>query len=78
LLSAFEGDARVAPWHARKLTAALQHATSAAPGERPVVLRRERGVGHVARSASRLVDLWTEQLCFAAAHLGLAEESDGD
>lgn len=78
MLAGFEGDARVAPWHARKFTAALQHATSAASGERPVLLRRESGVGHVARSASRLVDLWTEQLCFAAAHLGLAEEADGD
>ena len=77
LLAAFEGDARVAPWHARKFTAALQHATSAAPAERPILLRRESGVGHVARSASRLVDLWTEQLCFAAAHLGLADEAHG-
>ena len=38
LFTVFDGDTRVDPMHARKLTAALQHATSS---DAPVLLRRE-------------------------------------
>jgi prolyl oligopeptidase len=72
LLTVFEGDARVATWHARKFAAALQHATSAPVAESPILLRREAGVGHAARAASRSIALWSEQLGFFAVHLGLA------
>jgi prolyl oligopeptidase len=74
LLTVFEGDARVATWHARKFAAAIQHATSAARTERPILLRREADVGHVTRSASSSVAWWSEQLGFFAAQLGLTAD----
>ncbi|MFQ1000744.1 prolyl oligopeptidase family serine peptidase [Modestobacter sp. SSW1-42] len=69
LFTTFESDTRVDPLHARKLAAALQHATSA---EAPIVLRRELSVGHGARAVSRTVGLAADQLAFLAAHTGLA------
>ncbi|SDO56258.1 prolyl oligopeptidase Serine peptidase. MEROPS family S09A [Klenkia soli] len=68
LLTTFESDTRVDPLHARKLAAALQHATSSSA---PVVLRRELAVGHGARAVSRTVGLAADQLAFVAAHTGL-------
>jgi prolyl oligopeptidase len=72
LFTVFDGDTRVDPLHARKMCAALQWATSAPVAERPVLLRRERDVGHGARAVSRSVALGAEQLAFAAAYTGLA------
>jgi prolyl oligopeptidase len=72
LFTTFESDTRVHPLHARKLAAALQHATS---GESPIVLRREVSVGHGARAVSRTVDLAADQLAFLAAFTGLAQEA---
>ncbi|MGY4645917.1 prolyl oligopeptidase family serine peptidase [Cellulomonas sp. URHB0016] len=72
LFTVFEGDTRVDPLHARKLAAALQAATSADPLERPVLLRRETGVGHGGRSLSRTIGLTVEQLQFVADRTGLA------
>ena len=71
LFTVFDGDSRVDPLHARKLAAALQHATSSDPRERPVLLRREADVGHGARSLTRTVGLATDSLCFLAHHTGL-------
>ena len=71
LFTVFEGDTRVDPLHARKLAAALQAATSAPPDERPVLVRRETGVGHGGRALSRTVALTAEQLRFAADRTGL-------
>jgi prolyl oligopeptidase len=68
LFSVFESDTRVDPLHARKLAAALQHATV---GTRPILLRREREVGHGARAVSRSVTLGADELAFLAAELGL-------
>jgi prolyl oligopeptidase len=68
LFTTFESDTRVDPLHARKLAAALQHATSA---DAPIVLRRELSVGHGARAVSRTVGLAADQLAFLAAHTGL-------
>ena len=68
LFTVFESDSRVDPLHARKMCAALQHATSA---PYPVVLRRETDVGHGARSVARTVSLTVDQLAFLAAHTGL-------
>ena len=61
LFTVFDSDTRVDPLHARKLCAALQHATS---GDRPVLLRREKDVGHGARAVSRTVRLSVDQLAF--------------
>ena len=76
LFTVFDGDTRVDPLHARKMCAALQHATAApacGPGGRgrPVLLRRETDVGHSARSVSRAVGLSAETLSFAAWQTGL-------
>ena len=77
LFTVFEGDTRVDPLHARKLAAALQHATAAPPGTAPVLLRRETGVGHGGRALSRTVDLSVEQLQFVARQTGLVALAEG-
>jgi prolyl oligopeptidase len=71
LFTVFESDTRVDPLHARKMCAALQHATTGDPLTRPVLIRRETDVGHGARSVSRTVTLATDQLAFLAAQTGL-------
>jgi prolyl oligopeptidase len=71
LFTIFDSDSRVDPLHARKLCAALQHATSAPLAQRPILLRRESDVGHGARAVSRSVALSSETLSFAARHTGL-------
>ena len=72
LFTVFESDTRVDPLHARKLCAALQQATSGAFDERPILLRRERHVGHGARSVSRTIELSVDTLAFLADRLGLS------
>ena len=62
--------------HARKFAAALQHATSATPEQRPILLRREYNVGHTARAVSRSIPLWLDQLGFFAQQLGLDVDAD--
>jgi prolyl oligopeptidase len=69
LFTVFDSDTRVDPLHARKMCAALQHATA---GDAPVLLRNESEVGHDARSVSRSVGLMTDTLSFMAAQTGLA------
>jgi prolyl oligopeptidase len=71
LFEVFDSDTRVDPLHARKLCAALQHATSRDVGDAPVLLRRETDVGHGARAISRSVELTADSLAFAAHHTGL-------
>jgi prolyl oligopeptidase len=66
LFTVFEGDTRVDPLHARKLAAALQHATV---GSAPVLLRREVGVGHSVRAVSRTVELNADVLGFFQTYL---------
>ncbi|HEX8004213.1 MAG TPA: prolyl oligopeptidase family serine peptidase [Mycobacteriales bacterium] len=68
LFTVFDSDTRVDPLHARKMCAALQYATT---GDAPVLLRRERDVGHGARSVSRSVELSVDTSSFLATHLGL-------
>jgi prolyl oligopeptidase len=68
LFTIFDGDSRVDTLHARKLCAALQHATS---GDRPILLRLEKDVGHGARAMSKSIALTADTLTFAAAHTGL-------
>ena len=69
LFTVFESDTRVDPLHARKMCAALQHATS---GSGPILLRNEAEVGHGARAISRTVDLSVDTLSFMAARTGLS------
>ncbi|MFC5746990.1 prolyl oligopeptidase family serine peptidase [Actinomadura rugatobispora] len=69
LFTIFDSDTRVDPLHARKMCAALQHATA---GDAPILLRNESEVGHDARSVSRSVGLMTDTLSFMAAQTGLA------
>jgi prolyl oligopeptidase len=68
LFTVFESDTRVDPLHARKMGAALQHATT---DERPILLRNEADVGHGSRAISRSVDLTVDTLSFTAAYTGL-------
>jgi prolyl oligopeptidase len=71
LFTVFDSDSRVDPAHARKMCAALQHVTVGDPGTRPILLRRERDVGHSTRSVSRALALSVDQLAFLAGHTGL-------
>ena len=64
LFTVFDNDTRVDPLHARKLCAALQHATSRPPDEAPILLRREQNVGHGGRSVSRMIGLGADILGF--------------
>ncbi|ASR54169.1 prolyl oligopeptidase family protein [Cellulomonas sp. PSBB021] len=74
LFTVFEGDTRVDPLHARKLAAALQHATAAPLAQAPVLVRCETGVGHGGRALSRSIALSVEQLQFVARHTGLVAQ----
>ncbi len=71
LFTVFDGDTRVDPLHARKMAAALQHATRS---PRPVLVRAERDVGHGARALTRSVELSADMLAFTAEWTGLALE----
>ncbi|WP_232072310.1 prolyl oligopeptidase family serine peptidase [Phytohabitans flavus] len=64
LFTVFDGDTRVDPLHARKSAAALQHTST---GSGAILLRRERDVGHSARSVSRTIALYADELAFLAA-----------
>ncbi|WP_067817904.1 prolyl oligopeptidase family serine peptidase [Actinomadura kijaniata] len=68
LFTVFDSDSRVDPLHARKMCAALQHATSS---DAPILLRNETEVGHSSRSVSRSVNLMTDTLSFLASQTGL-------
>jgi prolyl oligopeptidase len=76
LFTVFESDTRVDPLHARKMCAALQHATDPAGG--PILLRNEAEVGHGSRAISRSVDLTVDTLSFTAAHTGLIIQGGDD
>ena len=68
MIAVFDNDTRTDPMHGRKMTAAVQHATS---GDRPVLLRAEGDVGHGARSLSRSVEETADTLAFLARWTGL-------
>jgi prolyl oligopeptidase len=72
LFTIFDGDTRVDPMHARKMCAALQHATSAPWPDRPILLRRESDVGHGARAVSRSASLSADTLAFLGFRTGLS------
>lgn len=64
----FDNDTRTDPMHARKMCAALQHATS---GDRPILFRSEGDVGHGARSLNKSVEESADMLAFMARWTGL-------
>jgi len=76
LFTVFESDSRVDPAHARKMCAALQAASTAPPGESPVLLRAETDVGHGARAISRTVSAAADTLGFAAWATGLQPQPE--
>jgi prolyl oligopeptidase len=67
LLTAGENDTRVDAWHAKKMTARLQEATSS---DRPVLLRLE-STGHLAGSLDQSIDEATDRHAFLFDQLGL-------
>ena len=77
LFTVFDSDSRVDPLHARKMCAALQHATSALLADRPILFRREAQVGHGARAVSRSVSLSADTLAFLGFHTGLTRQPGG-
>ena len=74
LLAAAESDSRVHPSHARKMAAALQHATS---GSEPILLRLESKAGHGAgKPTAKLVDEQADVYSFLMWKLGLVRGSE--
>jgi prolyl oligopeptidase len=67
LLTAGENDTRVDAWHAKKMTARLQDATSS---DRPVLLRLESS-GHLDGSLDQTIDEVTDRHAFLFDQLGL-------
>jgi prolyl oligopeptidase len=69
LMLSADHDDRVDPLHARKFTAAVQHATSS---DAPVILRIERNAGHTgADMVKKRVEQSADTLAFLAAQLGM-------
>jgi len=67
LLAAGQNDTRVDAWHAKKMAARLQQATSSG---RPVLLRLE-SAGHLAGSLDQVIDKTTDRYAFLFDQLGL-------
>lgn len=73
LLTTGDSDTRVAPLHARKMTALLQAAT-ADPAARPVLLRYETEAGHSAgQSLLKSIEAAVDQLGFLCWQLGVTK-----
>jgi prolyl oligopeptidase len=68
-----DSDTRVAPLHARKMTALVQSATASGP-DRPVILRYDTKAGHSSGSTPipKLIDDWTDEMGFLFAETGVA------
>ena len=67
LLTAGENDSRVDAWHAKKMTARLQAATSS---DRPVLMRLD-SAGHLSGSLEQVIDEATDLHAFLFDQLGL-------
>jgi prolyl oligopeptidase len=77
LLTTAEGDTRVDPMHARKMAAALQHASSCQP-ERPILLHQEDRAGHgVGKPVGKRADEQADVLTFLTWQLEGDEASAG-
>ena len=71
LLTTAEGDSRVDPGHARKMTALLQWVQRDTPGA-VTLLRVDRDAGHgIGKPLDKQVDDYADQLAFFAWQLGL-------
>ena len=68
LFTVFGNDTRVDPLHARKMCAALQHATDS---DRPVLFRLQADAGHATGGISLAADM----LAFVADQTGLAHQT---
>jgi prolyl oligopeptidase len=65
LLTTAEGDTRVDPMHARKMTALLQWAVEGDDDARPVLLHQESRAGHgVGKPAGKQADTQADILAF--------------
>jgi prolyl oligopeptidase len=74
LMTSADTDDRVDPMHARKMTAALQAATT---GGRPVLLRIERNAGHGgADMVKQAVELSADRYAFLMREVGLVPRAD--
>ncbi len=74
LLLTAAGDSRVDPSHARKLTAALQHASTSSY---PVLLRTELQAGHgVGKPTGKIVDEYADLYAFLLWQLGHAQSTE--
>jgi prolyl oligopeptidase len=70
LMLSADHDDRVDPSHARKFTAAIQHASSS---KAPALLRIEQASGHTgADMVKKGVEKTADMLAFLAAELGVA------
>jgi prolyl oligopeptidase len=73
LLTTAVSDTRVDPMHARKMAAALQHASTSG---RPVLLRTELQAGHGAgKPIHKIVDEYADVFTFVMWQLGMLESS---
>jgi len=73
LLTTAEGDSRVDPLHARKMAAALQHA-SGCQHERPILLHQETRAGHgQGKPLHKQADELADVLSFFTWQLGVAD-----
>jgi prolyl oligopeptidase len=63
-------DPRVAPWHSRKMTAALQAANAA---DTPILLRTSQTSGHgIGTALSEQIDEYTDVFAFLFDELGVS------
>jgi prolyl oligopeptidase len=72
LFTAGEFDPRVDAWHAKKMVARLQAATSS---DQPLLLRMEAGGHGIGQSLDQLVDLWTDYYAFLFDRVGVSRPS---
>jgi prolyl oligopeptidase len=59
-------------WHAKKMVARLQAATSS---DQPLLLRMEAGGHGIGQSLDQLVDLWTDYYAFLFDRVGVSRPS---
>jgi prolyl oligopeptidase len=78
LIFTSDGDTRVDPLHARKMTALLQAEATNGP-DRPILMRIEPKAGHGAgKPISKQVDEWTDIFTFLFWQLGMQESLPWD
>lgn len=71
-LKTADGDSRVDPMHALKMTARLQQETKSTLTKNPIILRLESKTGHaVGAPVDKMIDQTTFYLLFLAHHAGL-------